>query len=76
MVKKLHRSLLGKPAIEHLNILARIGSIKKPGQSVLDHFSHLFRGLGKLEEDYTIRKERSHSLSPPLAEFHFHCSNR
>ena len=54
IVKNLHRSLLGRPAIEKLHILARIGSVKQSGQSTVDKFSRLFTGLGKLEGDYTI----------------------
>ena len=68
VVKNLHRSLLGRPAIEKLHILARIGSVKQSGQSTVDKFSCLFTGLGKLEGDYTIRvKEgaKPFSLSTP-----------
>ena len=68
IVRNLHRSLLGRPAIEKLHVLARIGSVEQPGQSVVDRFSHLFTGLGKLEEEYIIRlKEgaKPFSLSTP-----------
>ena len=54
VVKNLHISLLGRPAIEKLHILARIGSVKQSGQLTVNKFSRLFTGLGKLEGDYTI----------------------
>ena len=67
-MKNLHRFLLGKPAIEKLHILARIGSVKQSSQSTVDKFSRLFTGLGKLEGDYKIQlKEgaKPFSLSTP-----------
>ena len=68
IVRNLPRSLLGRPAIEKLHVLARIGSVEQPGQSVVDRFSHLFTGLGKLEEEYIIQLKggaKPFSLSTP-----------
>ena len=55
MVKNLHRPLLGRPAIENLELLARINNIAKDHHDPVQKFSHLFQGLGKLEGNYTIK---------------------
>ena len=55
VVKHFHKPLLGRPAIECLDLFAGISNIKKTGQSPMDQFSHLFSGLGRLEEKYTIK---------------------
>ena len=55
VMRNLHRPLLGRPAIEKLQILAIIGSVENPpSYHIVDKFAHLFRGLGKLEGQYTI----------------------
>ena len=55
VMRNLHRPLLGRPAIEKLQILAMIGSVENsPSYHIVDKFAHLFRGLGKLEGQYTI----------------------
>ena len=54
VIKDLHKSLLGRPAIRGLNLLKRVNSVKEK-QAVLDQFSTVFEGLGKLEGDYTIK---------------------
>ena len=54
VIKNLHKSLLGRPAIRGLNLLKRVDSVKKE-QSFLDKFSSVFKGLGKLKGDYTIK---------------------
>ena len=69
VIRGLHKPLLGRPAIEKMDILARIGTVVgSVSQSVINNFSHLFRGLGKLDGDYTIRlkeEARPFSLSTP-----------
>ena len=54
VIKNLHKPLLGRPAIRGLNLLKRVDSVKKE-QAVLDQFSGVFEGLGKLEGNYTIK---------------------
>ena len=54
MIRNLHKPLLGRPAIRGLNLLRRVGSVKQD-QSVLEQFSSVFEGLGKLEGDYIIK---------------------
>lgn len=68
VVNNLHRPLLGRPAIEQLHILARINTVEQPGQSVVQTFSRLFTGLGKIDGEYTIRLKdgaKPFSLSTP-----------
>ena len=54
VIKNLHKPLLGRPAIRGLNLLKRLDSVKQE-QSVLDQFSSIFEGLGKLKGYYTIK---------------------
>ena len=51
MIKNLHKPLLGRPVIGGLNLLKRVGTVKQE-QSVLEQFSFVFEGLGKLEGVY------------------------
>ena len=64
MVKDLHKQLLGRPAIEALELVARVGAIqekKRPEQL----FPELFQGFGKLEGEYTIKlQEGAEPFSP------------
>ena len=53
-VKGLHKSLLGQPAIQTLQLVRRVGAVEK-GSRPEELFSGLIKGLGKLEGDYTIR---------------------
>lgn len=70
VIQGLHKPLLGRPAIENLNILAKIGAVEGlANESVINRFSHLFRGLGKLDGDYKIRLQdetQPFSLSTPI----------
>ena len=54
VIKNLHKPLLGRPVIRSLNLLRRVGSVKHE-QSILEQFSSMFEGLGKLEGEYTIK---------------------
>ena len=47
MVKDLHKPLLGRPAIEALELVARVGAIQEKHPQQL--LPELFYGLGKLE---------------------------
>ena len=53
VVEGLHKSLLGQPAIQALQLLKRIGAVEK-GSKPEELFPNLFTGLGKLEGEYTI----------------------
>ena len=53
VVKKLHVPLLGRPAIESLEILARVGNVTSR-KTPKEKFPKLFQGLGKLEGHYHI----------------------
>ena len=71
VVKNLHRSLLGKPAIEKLHILARIGSVKQSGQSTVETF-FLFiywsrEAWGRLQDTTQERSENLLSLHSQMS---------
>ena len=55
VVERLHRQLLGRPAIEALGLVARTGAVSTQSQQLLSEFSALFKGLGKLNHPYTIK---------------------
>ena len=56
VVQGLTRSLLGRPAIEQLEILKRIQSMTiDPPAEIQAKFPKLFEGLGKLEGEYEIQ---------------------
>ncbi|KAL5020662.1 hypothetical protein ScPMuIL_002255, partial [Solemya velum] len=63
VVEGLKHSLLGRPAIEKLELLLRINSV----QSVTDvrtRYPELFEGLGKLAGEYTIKlREDAHPVA-------------
>ena len=53
VVRNLRRALLGRPAIQALNIAVQIEPVQ--GDSVVEQFPELFRGLGKLKDTYQIK---------------------
>ena len=53
VVRDLRRPLLGKPALEALNVVALVEPIQK--SDVVSQFPDVFKGLGKLEGDYVIK---------------------
>ena len=66
VVESLHKHLLGRPAIEALNLVSRVQKVEEgtPAQ----RYPELFVGLGKLEGEYTIQLEENakpYSLSVP-----------
>ena len=71
MVKGLHKPLLGRPAIDKLRLVSRVSSINHANQSPMnpmEKFPNLFKGLGKLQDDYKIQlKEgaKPYALSTP-----------
>ena len=54
VIKNLLKQFLGRPAIRGLNLLKAVGSVKQE-QLVLEQFSSVFEGFGKLEGEYTIK---------------------
>ncbi len=52
VVDRLHKPLLGRPAIEELGLVARIQAVSG---NPLEDFPDLFQGLGKLEGEYDIK---------------------
>ena len=56
VVRDVERALLGRPAIESLQLLKRIDSAaRQPSWSVQEEFPQLFQSLGKLEGEYEIK---------------------
>ena len=53
VVEKLHKPLLGRPAIEALGLLARVRSVKQ--EKPIECFPQLFQGLGRLQGEYSIQ---------------------
>ena len=67
VVESLHKHLLGRPAIEALNVVTRVLTIEGSGNPV-EQYPQLFVGLGKLEGEYSIRLEEGaqpYALSVP-----------
>ena len=69
VVRSLHQSLLGRPAIESLDLVKRVNAI---GIMTSDHiklqFPELFTGLGKLQGNYHIclkQGAKPYSLTTP-----------
>ena len=70
VVENLSNPLLGRPAIEKLNLLSRIESVRsdKLVPSIVTEYSDVFQGLGSLHDEYHIcLKENSKpfALSTP-----------
>ena len=55
VVRNLRRQLLGRPAIEALELAVRVGAIFDEGATPVQMFPQLFEGLGKLEGKYAIK---------------------
>ena len=56
VVEKLRKHLLGRPAIQALNLAAHMGAVQETERkSPKEQFPSLFRGLGKLEGEYSIK---------------------
>ena len=55
-MRGLTKSLLGRPAIEQLNLVSRVAAVSElPTLEPTVEFPKLFTGLGKLEGEYTIQ---------------------
>ena len=58
VVKGLRFPLLGRPAIEALNIVSVIRQVKMSADDVYERFPQVFEGLSKLDGEYNIDSER------------------
>ena len=69
VVRGLTKSLLGRPAIEQLNLVSRVAAVSElPTLEPTTEFPKLFTGLGKLEGEYTIQLDpgaKPFALSTP-----------
>jgi len=61
-VKNLHKHLLGCSAIEALDLVVRVRSVQCNAKDAVDRYPNLFRGLGKLNGEYTIQLEEGTKL--------------
>ena len=61
VVKGLKEPLLGQPAIEKLNLLARINEIQSQSyeERIKAKYPQLFHGLGELEGEYEIKLKQT-----------------
>ena len=55
VVENLHKHLLGRPAIEALDLVVGVRSVQFSTKDAVDRYPNLFRGLGKLDGEYTIQ---------------------
>ncbi|CAM1322183.1 Uncharacterised protein r2_g3063 [Pycnogonum litorale] len=55
VVEDLTEALLGKEAIEALNLIKRVNNITATSKGIHERFPRLFKGLGKLKYRYKIR---------------------
>ena len=53
VVEKLHKPLLGRPAIEALGLLARVRSVKQ--EKLIECFPQLFQRLERMQGEYSIQ---------------------
>jgi hypothetical protein len=49
VVRDLQTALMGRPAIEGLNLLSRINSVQDTHQKIMSKYTNLFQGLGEME---------------------------
>lgn len=64
----LHRPLLGRPAIESLQLVQRVRGIQTGKLDPVQQFPSLFQGLGKLQGEYAIKLQegaKPYALSTP-----------
>ena len=55
VVSNLHKNLLGRLAIEALDLAVRVSALRKDTKNPVEQFPSLFKDLGKLEGEYTIK---------------------
>ena len=55
VLKDLHQALIGLPAIEALDLVTRVNSIRTLPDQVIARYPTLFQGLGSMPGEYIIR---------------------
>ena len=67
VVEGLSKPLLGRPAIQSLQLVKRVSTVNKK-LSPQEQYPNLFTGRGELEGDYTIREAKPLALSAPCSK--------
>jgi len=64
VVKGLRFPLLGRPAIEALNIVSVVHQVQMSADDLYERFPQVFEGLGKLDGEYNIdlKEDAKHSM--------------
>ena len=68
VAQKLHKPLLGRPAIQALGLVQRVREVQAKHVDPVQQFPTLFRGLGKLPGEYTIKLQdgaKPYALATP-----------
>lgn len=68
IVKGLKHPLLGRPAIEALNIVSVVQQVQVSTEGLFDKFPQVFEGLGKLDGEYNIdlkEETRPYAVTTP-----------
>ena len=55
VVSNLHKHLLGRPAIQALDLAVRVSALRKDTKNPVEQFPSLFKDLGKLQGEYIIK---------------------
>ena len=54
-MKNLQEPQLGRPAIETLRLIQRVGSVQSTSMNYTEVYPKLYCGLGRIKESYKIR---------------------
>ena len=68
VAEDLHRPLLGRPAIDSLQLVQRVRGVQTGKLDPVQQFPSLFQGLGKLQGEYSIKLQegaKPYALSTP-----------
>lgn len=55
VVRDLQTALMGRPAIEAIQLVSRVNTVHDSRQKVLKKYDHLFRGLGTMDGEYHMK---------------------
>ena len=64
VVRELEQALMGRPAIEALNLISRVNYIDS-SEKVVKLYPDLFAGLGTLGVEYHIQDPKPYAITTP-----------